>query len=149
MNGAGWTEPGAAVEVSRMSEVLDLQQLLSSLRPNLGDGEFVFCTFTDIKYGERADLTPLGVFQEPEGMTLIVPRHRADRAGIEYDSCYRQITLTVHSGLNAVGLTAAVSEALARRGISANVIAAFYHDHIFVPAEDAEAALAALQALQH
>ena len=131
-----------------MSGVVDLEQILRSLRPNLGDGEFVFCTFTDMKYGDHAELTPLGVFQEPEGMTLIVPRHRADRAGIEYEACYRQITLTVQSSLNAVGLTAAVAGVLTEQRISANVVAGFYHDHIFVPAEQAEAALAALQSLQ-
>ena len=54
----------------------------------------------------------------------------------------------VHSSLAAVGLTAAVAAALADHGISANVVAAFYHDHIFVPAERAEEALAALRAIQ-
>ena len=131
-----------------MSGIVDLEQILRSLRPNLGDGEFVFCTFTDMKYGDHAELTPLGVFQEPEGMTLIVPRHRADRAGIDYEACYRQLTLTVHSSLNTVGLTAAVAGVLTEQGISANMVAGFYHDHIFVPAAQAEAALAALQSLQ-
>lgn len=60
---------------------------------------------------------------------------------------FRAITLEVHSSLNAVGLTAAVSGALARRGISANVVAAFYHDHIFVPAGQAQEALETLGAL--
>jgi hypothetical protein len=59
----------------------------------------------------------------------------------------RMITLTVHSSLAAVGLTAAFSARLAREGIGANVVAAFHHDHIFVPAADAERALAALKAL--
>ncbi|TQV82400.1 ACT domain-containing protein [Exilibacterium tricleocarpae] len=131
-----------------MSGIVELEQILRSLQPNLGDGEFVFCTFTDMKYGDHAELTPLGVFQEPEGMTLIVPRHRADRAGIEYDACFRQLTLTVHSSLNTVGLTATVAGVLAEHGISANVVAAFYHDHVFVPTDKAEEALVALQALQ-
>ena len=57
------------------------------------------------------------------------------------------ITLEVHSDLNAVGLTAAVSGALARAGISCNVVAAACHDHLFVPVEAAPAALACLESL--
>jgi hypothetical protein len=59
----------------------------------------------------------------------------------------RQITLKVHSSLEAVGLTAAFSRALTEAGISANVVAAYYHDHIFVPATDAERAIEALRQL--
>jgi hypothetical protein len=58
------------------------------------------------------------------------------------------ITLRVHSSLAAVGLTAAVAAALSDHGISANVVAAYCHDHIFVPADRAEEALAALRSLQ-
>jgi hypothetical protein len=57
------------------------------------------------------------------------------------------ISLDVHSSLEAVGLTAAFATALGNEGISANVIAAYYHDHIFVPTADAERAVAALKAL--
>lgn len=57
---------------------------------------------------------------------------------------FRGITLTIHSSLDAVGITAAVSTKLAEQGISANVIAAYYHDHIFVQAEKAELAIEAL-----
>ena len=59
----------------------------------------------------------------------------------------RQITLKVHSSLEAIGLTAAMSRALMEAGISANVVAAYYHDHIFVPAADAERAVEALRQL--
>jgi uncharacterized protein len=60
---------------------------------------------------------------------------------------FRRIILQVHSSLDAVGLTAAVSSKLTERGISANVIAAFYHDHIFIPAERAHEAVEALREL--
>ena len=80
---------------------------------------------------------------------MVVARQDADRAGLAYDSVFRCITLNVHSSLEAVGLTAAVSGKLAETGISANVIAAYYHDHIFVPAEKADAALSALNELSN
>jgi hypothetical protein len=41
-----------------------------------------------------------------------------------------------------------VATTLAREGISCNVVAAVFHDHLFVPFERASDALAALQALQ-
>ncbi|WP_238326176.1 ACT domain-containing protein [Marinomonas sp. S3726] len=56
--------------------------------------------------------------------------------------------MTVHSSLDAVGLTAAVATKLAEHDISANVIAAYYHDHIFVQKEKADAALQALKSFQ-
>ena len=59
----------------------------------------------------------------------------------------RCITLTVHSSLEAVGLTAAIATELAGLGISANVVAAYYHDHVFVPCAQAEQAVAGLAAL--
>ncbi len=86
-------------------------------------------------------------FREAEGLTLLVTKEDADKAGFNYESVFRGITLTVHSSLEAVGLTAAVSGKLAEEGISANMIAAYYHDHIFVPAEEADAALSALEEL--
>ena len=58
------------------------------------------------------------------------------------------ITLTVHSDLQAVGLTAAVAEVLTKASISCNVVAAAFHDHIFVPADRAADALAELAGIQ-
>ena len=78
------------------------------------------------------------------GADLLVAKENADKAGFNYESIFKGITLKVHSSLEAVGLTAAVSNKLAEKGISANVIAAYYHDHIFVQAENADAALSAL-----
>jgi hypothetical protein len=122
----------------------DLKRLMTSLSPHLMDGDFVFCTIQDGKYGDFAKLLPMASFCEEEGLTLLVTKENADKAGFTYESIFKCITLKVHSSLEAVGLTAAVSSKLAKRGISANVIAAYYHDHIFVPAEKADAALSAL-----
>jgi hypothetical protein len=122
----------------------DLSKLLASLAPHLMDGDFVFGTIQDAKYGDFAELLPIASFSEAEGLTLLIAKENADKAGINYESIFKGITLKVHSSLEAVGLTAAVSSKLAERGISANVIAAYYHDHIFVLAEQAEAALSTL-----
>ena len=125
----------------------DLKVLLSSLSPQLMAEEFVFCTLPDARYGDFAHLSPLAAFQELEGLTLILTRQRAQDSGFAYAGVFRCLTLTVHSSLDAVGLTAAVAGALADQGISANVMAAWYHDHIFVPAERAEDAMAVLATL--
>jgi hypothetical protein len=89
----------------------------------------------------------LASYREAEGLTLLITRRQADKHGIHYASIFKGITLTVHSGLDAVGLTAAVATTLAERGISANVIAAYYHDHIFVQHDRANDALDALNEL--
>lgn len=127
-----------------MSGILDLNVLLSSMQPKLVEGEFVFCTVN----GSLADyvaLNPIATFREHEGLTLILDKAVAQQAGLTFTGSFSQITLTVHSSLDAVGLTAAVSSKLAEKGISANVVAAYYHDHIFVQTSKAPLALAALQ----
>jgi hypothetical protein len=122
-----------------MSGETDLDSLLSCLKPELNAGEYVFCSAqTDsLPKGTEA----VGWFREREGTTLILPRHRADALGLPYSFVSAWITLTVHSALEAVGLTAAVSQALASAGISCNVVAASYHDHLFVPAGEARRAM--------
>ncbi|MDC7241058.1 MAG: ACT domain-containing protein [Spirochaetales bacterium] len=129
-----------------MSGETDLQKLISSMSPQLKEGEYVFLTVQG-SYGDYSELEPLASFREIEGLTLIVPADRAADAGWKDEPPFRMITLNVHSSLNAVGLTAAVSSKLAEDGISANVVAAFYHDHIFVQASLAERALESLKEL--
>jgi uncharacterized protein len=84
---------------------------------------------------------------EREGLTLVLPRAQAEAHGLAYDYVAAWITLHVHSSLAAVGLTASFSAALAQAGVSCNVIAGYYHDHLFVPVERAERALSTLRAL--
>ena len=127
-----------------MVGITELDKLLSAMSPELQRQEFVFCTVTgDI--GDYSSLYPIATFFESEGLTLILEKPIAEKAGLKFEGSFRQITLTVHSSLEAVGLTAAVSTKLASKGISANVIAAYYHDHIFVQSSKADAALLALQ----
>ena len=130
-----------------MTAITDLNQLLAHMEPVLQAGEYVFCTFADKKYGDLAELDPLCAYREAEGLTLILPKASADLAQIDYDGTYRAITLQVHSSLEAVGLTAAVATELAAHNISANVVAAYYHDHVFVQSGRAAEAVQVLQSL--
>ena len=123
----------------------NLEKLLATMEPDLREGEFVFATIDG--HSVPAGLEPVGMFREDEGLTLILAAADAKDAGLVVSKPLRRITLTVHSSLEAVGLTAAFAGELTRHGISANVIAGYYHDHIFVGLDDAERALTALKAL--
>lgn len=127
-----------------MTGMTDLSQLLSSMSPELQAGEFVFCSVTG-RIADYVHLNPVCFFQEKEGLTLVLSAESATQAYLPFEAKFKQITLTVHSSLEAVGLTAAISDKLTQHNISANVIAAYYHDHIFVPADKASAAMTALQ----
>jgi len=128
-----------------MNGMTDLQKLISSVNPIIVEGDFVFVTIPEAAYGNAVHLAPIASFIESEGLTLIIPKDRADEEAIDYDGTFRMITLQVHSSLSAVGLTAAVSKVLADEGVSANIVAAYFHDHIFVPSQKADEALRALQ----
>ena len=129
-----------------MSGLVELHELLKHMAPALDDTEYVFCTVQ----GGAADyvqLDPLCTFAEAEGLTLILDVASAKHAQLPFEGTYRRITLSVHSSLDAVGLTAAVAAKLTSAGISANVVAAFYHDHVFVQTHSAGKAMEALQQL--
>jgi hypothetical protein len=125
-----------------MTGETDLAKLLQNMRPERNPGEYVFCTVGSRE--QAMALQPVGMFQETEGTTVILPREQADALSLPYSLVCAWITLTVHSSLEAVGLTAAVSQALAEEDISCNVVAAYYHDHLFVPVKEAERAMEAL-----
>jgi hypothetical protein len=108
----------------------------------------VFVTQPGKRVADAADLNPIAAFEEQEGLTLVLRREQADAIGVHYQGIFRMITLQVHSSLEAVGLTAAVAEALSEQGISANVMAAYFHDHVFVPSDRARDAIAILEGLR-
>ncbi|KTB68862.1 ACT domain-containing protein [Pseudomonas allii] len=122
-----------------------LATLLRSMSPHLNDGDYVFCTLPDQRIPDGCEV--IGSFREQEGLTLIVERQQAERAGLAFDYVAAWITLNVHSALEAVGLTAAFASALGKAGISCNVIAGYYHDHLFVGRADAQRAMHVLQQL--
>jgi len=125
----------------------DLQQLLAAMEPRLLPDKYVFCS---VAYGQEesvAGLPALATFREEEGLSLVLERSLAESHGLRYGPVMCCISLGVHSSLEAVGLTAAVAGKLAGLGISANVVAAYFHDHVFVPAARAEEALEALRGM--
>ncbi|MCX5054322.1 MULTISPECIES: ACT domain-containing protein [unclassified Streptomyces] len=129
-----------------MAGETDLSKLLSGMRPELNPGSYVFTT---VEGDIPAGVAPVVTVAEPEGLTLVVRQEEADAAGLAYDYVAGWITLRVVSALEAVGLTAAFARELAEAGLSCNVVAGYHHDHIFVPHEQAEQAVAALNDLAH
>ncbi len=130
-----------------MAGETDLKKILASLQPDLISGEFVFVSLADWRDDDIHGFSPFAAIREAEGLTLVISREKAEGHALTLGPAFRCITLRVHSSLEAVGLTASVASALARRGISANLIAGYYHDHVFVPSTRAEEALATLKAL--
>ncbi|WP_074884568.1 ACT domain-containing protein [Pseudomonas graminis] len=128
-----------------MTGETSLSALLRSMNPELNDGDYVFCTVTDSRRIEGIEV--IGSFREREGLTVILERSQAQQLGLDCDYVMAWITLTVHSSLAAVGLTAAFASALGQAGISCNVVAGFYHDHLFVGKDDAQEAMTTLRAL--
>lgn len=126
-----------------MSGERDLDVLLRSIRPERQPGRFVFATVAQAPDG----VEPVACVREPEGLSIVLAQDDADHLGLPYDFVAAMITLRVHSSLDAVGLTAAVASTLAEAGISCNVVAGYFHDHVFVPIEHADRATHLLKAL--
>ena len=128
-----------------MTGETDLKKLLSTLKPLHNEGEYVFCVVKDSAQVKIEDVVLL--FKEREGDTIVVRKELADSYNLNYSFVASWITLTVHSSLEAVGLTAAFSTALAEKNISCNVVAAYYHDHIFVDTKHLQEAMTILNEL--
>jgi hypothetical protein len=126
-----------------MSGEKDLQQLLKTMKPEHNPGDYVFCKVENLEGISLIDIEMF--FKEKEAITLILKKEIADTLQLDYSVIMSWITLTVHSSLEAVGLTAAFSKALSEQEISCNVVAAFYHDHIFVSKKDTEKAMEILR----
>ena len=132
-----------------MSGETDLKSILQSLAPIMLDESYVFCTAANANYGDYAEAQPIASFQEKEGLTLVLTQAHADAAGLNYEGLFGCISLQVHSSLESVGLTAVIAGKLAAYDISANIIAGYYHDHVFVPQANAAEALALLIQLKN
>jgi hypothetical protein len=129
-----------------MTGETDLKKLLAAMTPDLLPGIHVFVTLAP-GVPMPDGLAPVMQFCEREGMTLILLEDRANAAGLTGTFRSRMITLNIHSSLEAVGFLAAITTRLAAAGMGVNPVSAFYHDHLFVPAERAEEAMGLLRQL--
>lgn len=129
-----------------MTGETDLKTLLASMTPELLDGTYVLATLAP-EVSQPKNLDPVMLFREREGTTLIVREDTAKAAGLSASFRCRMITLNIHSSLEAVGFLAAITTRLAAAGMGVNPVSAFYHDHLFVPAERAEEAMVLLRGL--
>ena len=125
--------------------ITNLQQLIRNMEPVLNQGEYVFASVLDITKIPRA--VTICEMREKEGMTVVLAKKEAEKLGLPFEFVAAWITLNIHSALEAVGLTAAFATALGKNNISANVIAGYYHDHIFVDTKDAEKAMQVLRGM--
>lgn len=130
--------PRKSQEIS-MSGERDLVSLQKNMAPRLNPGTFVFCNFSSGSL--PGSLEPICTFRESEGLSAIVEKRQAERMGLQTAFESRMITLTVHSSLDAVGFLATITAKFASADIPCNVVSAFHHDHLFVPAERASLAM--------
>lgn len=128
-----------------MSGENNLEHILKNLKPVLHPGKYVFTSQSSDKSVPIESV--IGTFTEKEGTTLILSLENAVKLGMNYEYVAAWITLEVHSSLEAIGLTAVFSNALASHQISCNVIAGFYHDHLFVDYTDGPKAVEILKEL--
>lgn len=129
-----------------MTGETDLAALLRGLSPVLDPMSYVFVSLPQERVAGFRDQA-LMVFEEAEGTTLVLAADGSLPETFSRESLFSRITLKVHSSLHAVGLTAAVSGALAQKRIPANIVAGFYHDHVFVPVAKGSDAIETLQRL--
>ncbi|MGF1474705.1 MAG: ACT domain-containing protein [Geminicoccaceae bacterium] len=116
----------------------DLSRLIRDLEPRLDPEIFVFVCIQD---DPPPSLKPFATVREREGLTLVITENEAAALALEGGFPCRRISLGVHSALDAVGLLARLTTALAAEGISVNAFSGTYHDHLLVPTGQAERAL--------
>jgi len=125
----------------------DVQKLLKQMQPILEKEGLVFCSLPPNQAEDYFSLCQ-GYIVEPEGITVILSRHLADRNDLAYELVFKRITLMVYSSLEAVGFLARVTEVLAAQGISVNVLSGYYHDHLYIKESEAAEALKILKLWQ-
>ena len=131
-----------------MKTVRDTQAMLAGMTPVLKHGSFVFCSTSDVYLAEQARPSALSWFREDEGAAMILELDVAASFGFDTTMQMSRIVLEVFSALHGVGLTAAVSTALADEKIPCNMVSAYHHDNIFVPVDMADRAMHLLRSLQ-
>jgi hypothetical protein len=129
-----------------MSGSTDLKQTLKSLKVSCDDIQYSFTSIKDESKVSREKV--LATFHENGQLAVIAPKDYLDELGIENEGPYAKLTIEVHTSLELVGLSAVMATKLADNGISANVVSAFYHDHVFVQYQFREKAIRLLESLK-
>ena len=128
-----------------MSGETEIDILLKNMRPEINDGEYVFCS---VNNKDKVNFEEVVAFiREKEGLTIIVEKNKAISLGLDFRFISSWITLNVYSSLDAIGFNSIISNSLSENKISCNVIAGFYHDHLFVNKKDANSAINILKIL--
>jgi len=130
-----------------MDAELNINYVLKNLSPQLNEGVFVFCSVENAKNINEEYI--MASIIETKGKTIVLKREVADSLKLSYSVTMNWITLNVNSSLELVGLGAIISQKFAYNRITYNLIAGYYHDHIFVPIKDTERALNLLHELSH
>ena len=121
----------------------DLAEMLATLDVERRPGVF---TFVSVEVPTPTQLENAhAMVVEESSTTLVLSVAAARRDGFPVVVEMAWLSLTVHSSLEAVGLTAAFSALLGNAGISCNVLAGYHHDHVLVPVERVADAIAALR----
>lgn len=123
----------------------ELSHLLRHLSPSLSREVFVFASCDRGRI--PPDVRPQMSFLEAEGTTIVLEQSLAIAKSIPFEFPCRMITINIHSSLNAVGLLAEITSAMASNGIAVNAVSAFFHDHLFVPVGTEERAMKILDHL--
>jgi hypothetical protein len=131
--------------VTKDSQIGETAAMISGMSPRLDPDTYLFCTSGHAAMIEHGKKLALSWFDETEGTSFIIRQADAETLEMQASTAMSRIELQVFSSLDGVGLTAAVASALAAQGIACNMVAAYHHDHVFVPANRAEEAMAILQ----
>ncbi|CAK4028320.1 Hypothetical predicted protein [Lecanosticta acicola] len=143
----------ASSSSSSSSGTTNLRELIKSTTPILEPEQFVFAhLLADSSklpdtFSRMSELNVKMLFREREAWTIILPQAVADREGLGYEFPCRQITLNIHSSLDAVGFIAAIAARLTRLSVGVNCVAAYYHDHLFIPTGREDSVVAELEAM--
>ena len=120
----------------------NLKILLKNMNPVLEDKEYLYLTFSEEDFKKINIQEVKFFFREKEWITVILEKNNLYKNN---DKIWSLITLQVHSSLDAIWFTAAFSEILKNNNISCNVVAGYFHDHIFVDKNDWENAVRILK----
>ena len=130
-----------------MSGETNLSTLLQNMTPILHHEEYGY-GLLPAGVSVPANINWFALMREGSSTTVVASIAELKAHNINHSPGWARISLEIHSSLSAVGLTAAVAAALTKANISANVVAAYYHDHFFVQWQRREEAKALLQNLR-